>query len=550
MREHAMVLAIVFSAALLAGPPASGWAQLAEAAWREFYNDGFTLAPSGAWIGNYTKSEKAPDGLRILDPSTEPDSGRLYWFDWQVKPAEGATVEARLRVDASSEPWGCCVNVADGVNEEDVSFLPDRVLLSYANVSAPFPASDGFHTYRITFRAPDIMVWADDQLLIDGKGKFTAPTLVPNRNRVAFGASASSATSDSTWQYVRFQGGEAIAASQAVPIPDIPGLKVTRGDTITIVPDARYVSMFRFADGTLQVGGRRSKDGGKTWLDAFGPWVGAFQFPDGEVIQLDYRTHAGEEPGWYVSDLARWSADGEPLPTLKARLHVPDFVPMVDDDGSVRDGPWCDHAIIQLRDGSLLAACSGNFAADTTPITSYPTRFGAKKYRGWVCRSTDRGLTWEYYATVTADPDLGSEGCNEMDLIRAPNGDLLCVFRTGGSASDPSPLYQCRSTDEGKTWSPPQQVADRGVWPNMCLVSGDVLVCTYGRPDNWLTFSLDSGKTWIGHFCFDQGPSTCYNCVEQVAPGVILVTYDSRAYDDGGNATSVLLGTFFTVERQ
>ncbi len=523
----------------------------AEEPWQVFYDyedSGFKLEPSGAWIGESTRSERVPEGLRIVDPSTEAGSGRLYYFNWQVDPQQGATVEARLKVTEASGAWGVCVNVADGVNEEDVSFLPDRVMLSHADVSVSFPVGEDFHTYRITFKAPDIIVWADDEVLIDGRGKFTTQVLVPNRNRIAFGASASSATSDSIWQSVRFQGGR--VRMSGVTRPDVPGLEVEQGETVPIVPGSQYVYMFKFANGTLQVGGKRSTDGGKTWFDAGGPWVGAFQLPDGEVIQLDYRTHAADEPGWYVSNLTRWNADGEALPTLKARLHVPDFVPMIDDDGSVRDGPWCDHSMVQLRDGSLLAACSGTFKEDTTPITRYPTELGAKKYRGWVCRSTDRGLTWEYYATVTADPDLGTEGCNEMDLIRAPNGDLLCLFRTGGSRHDPSPLYQCRSTDEGKTWGTPEYVADRGVWPNACLMESGVLVCTYGRPGNWLTFSLDSGKTWIGHFCFFDGESTSYNCVEEVSPGVILVTYDRQIFDENGDRWWGLVGTFFTVTRQ
>ncbi len=523
----------------------------AEAAdeWHVFYDGGFKLQPSGSWLGATTKSERTPEGLHIVDPTTEAGSGRLYYYLWQVKPEEGATVEARVKVTAASDLWGACVNVADGTHEEDVSFLPDRVALSYAKVSATFPVAEAFHTYRIVFQGQDIRVFADGKLLLDGAGKFTAPTLEKNRNRIAFGASASNATSDAVWQMVRFQGGQAEEVKPVV-VPSIRGLEISMGETIPIIPGTSYQSFFRFANGTLQVGGRRSTDGGRTWFDASGPWVGAFQFPDGEVIQLDYRTHQGEAAGWFNSALTRWDAEGKPLPTLRARLHVPDFVPMIDDDGSKRDGPWCDHAIIQLRDGSLLAACSGTFKEDTTPVSSYPTEFGAKRYRGWVSRSTDRGLTWEYLSTVTADPNLGSEGCNEMCLVRPPNGDLLCLFRTGGSAAKPSPLYQCRSADEARTWGKPEKVADRGVWPNVCLLKSGVLVCAYGRPGNWLTFSLDSGKTWVGHFCFYEGRTTSYMVPREITPGRVLVVWDRISYDDGGNETSGQVGTWFTVRRK
>jgi hypothetical protein len=521
-----------------------------EKPWQALYDAGFRLPVSQAWIGPGTRSERTPDGLRIVDASTEAGSGRLYWYPWRVDPSAGATVEARLRVTQASEPWGACVNVADGVHEEDVSFFPDRVVLSYAKIEAPFPADDGFHTYRVSFKAPDIQVWADGRLLLDGRGRFTQPVIEAKRNRLAFGASASTATSDATWQCVRFRGGE--VTTSKVSLPSTRGLEVHERGTVCINPTGSYASMFRFASGLLQVDGRRSMDGGRTWSDGSGPWVGACQLPDGEVLSLDYRTHPDAEQGWFASALTRWDSAGAPLPTLRARLHVPDFVTTIDDDGSKRDGPWCDHSIVVLRDGSLLAACSGCFASDTTPVTTYPKEFGAHKYRGFVCCSTDRGLTWEYLATVTADPSLGSEGCNEMDLVRAPNGDLLCLFRTGGNRDRPSPMYQCRSRDEGRTWGKPERVADRGVWPNTCVTRDRVIVCTYGRPGNWLTFSLDSGRTWVGHFCFDDAASTSYNSVEETAPGEVLVMYDrGQVIDDSGNfAAGGIAGAFFTVKRR
>ncbi len=530
----------------------------AEDPWQVFYDAsvGFVTQPTGAWIGPGTSSEHTPEGLHIADESTEPNSARLYYYKWHLDRSRGATVEVRLRATQASAPWGACVNVADGVTEEDVSFFPDKVVLSYAGLEAAFPAGAGFHTYRIAFKAPDLRVWADDRLILDGTGKFTHPVIEPERNRVAFGASASSATSDSVWQWVRFQTDGAGPWQASADAPDVPGLEVTRGEAVLIQPGVSYVNMFRFASGILQVGGRRSTDGGKTWFDAPGPWVGACQLPEaaqqlpGEVIALDYRTHADAEPGWFKSALTRFDAQGRPLPTLQARLHVPELVPFVDDDGSVRDGPWCDHAIVVLRDGSLLAANCGCFAADTTPVTSYPREYKAHKYRGFVTRSTDRGLTWEYLSTVTSDPNLGTEGCNEMDLIRTPAGDLLCVYRTGGSAADPSPMYQSRCEDEGRTWGPPERVADRGVWPNLCLTQDGVLVCTYGRPGNWLTFSLDSGRTWVGHFCFDDARTTSYNSVEEVGPGRVLVVYDRQGYDKGGNPFGGAFGTFFDVRRR
>jgi len=149
----------------------------ADEPWHVFYDvdAGFSLQPSDAWVGTGTRSEHTPEGLHIVDESTQGGSGRLYEYRWQVKPGEAVVAEVRLKAIQASEPWGACVNVADGVAEEDVSFFPDRVRLSYAAIEAPFPAGAQFHTYRIEVKAPDIRVWADDRLLLDGAGEFVHP---------------------------------------------------------------------------------------------------------------------------------------------------------------------------------------------------------------------------------------------------------------------------------------------------------------------------------------------------------------------------------------
>ena len=94
------------------------------------------------------------------------------------------------------------------------------------------------------------------------------------------------------------------------------------------------------------------------------------------------------------------------------------------------------------------------------------------------------------------DPKIGLESFCEADLLTLPNGDILCFMRTGGSRGKYTPLYLSVSRDDGKSWEPPRPIADRGVWPSACRMENGVLVVTYGRPDNWLAFSLDNGETW------------------------------------------------------
>lgn len=519
----------------------------AEAAWCDFYRDGFQQADVGGWQSKLTKSARMAEGLRVSDPSTAQGSGRFYAINWQADPQRGATAEARLKAVSCSDPWGSVLAVSDGLHEEGVTFFPDRIRLAWSGASAPFDAGDGLHTYRVTTRGTDIQVWADDRLLIDGRGKFTHPAHA-KRNQLGFGCASSTATGEAIWQWVRFRG--TMAGPPAVAVPKIAGLDVELGPVQTIVPDAVYVSLLKLADGTLIVGNRRSTDAGRTWQTGPTLHVGACQLPDGQIVQLGFHSKQTARPGYFAIPLARSFDNGRTVKGEMATLHIPDATGGTGDDGKAYEGPVADHAIVRLGDGSLLAAMYGQFATDRVPVPTMPDAWKCYKYRTFVVRSTDGGRTWDYRATVAYDPQIGLESFCEADLMVVPGGDVLCFMRTGGSGNKYTPLYLSRSSDHGKTWSAAQPIADRGVWPNACRMHDGVLVCTYGRPGNWLAFSLDEGRTWGGHFCFYNGATTSYNTVEEVAPGKLLVVYDRQQLDPGGNMRREIVGQTVTVRRR
>lgn len=535
-------LAVLLSAAATAA------AEPAEQQWRDIYRNGFQVSSIGAgWQSPLTSSEATAEGLRIADPSTDKGSGRFFQVDWRVEPDEGAAVEARLKAVSCSEPWGVALLVADGRHEEGVTFFPDKVMLAASGVMAPFDAASGFHTYRVQIQGTDIQVWADDRLLLDGRGKFTRPAHA-GRNQVGFGCASSNATGEAIWQWVRFQGGN--VESPQVTIPEISGLEVQLGETRTIVPDAIYQSLFKLADGSLAVADQRSADGGRSWQPGVPLHVGAYQFPDGEIVQLGFHSKRTDRPGWFSIPLTRSTDGGQSAQSETALMHIAEATGGTGDDGKAYEGPVADHAIVALRDGSLLAAMYGQFSDDRVLVPTMPEEWKCYKYRTFVVRSTDRGKTWEYLATVAYDPSIGLESFCEADLLTLPGGEILCFMRTGGSGGKHTPLYLSRSDDDGKTWSAPEPIADRGVWPNACRMENGVLVCTYGRPGNWLAFSLDNGRTWTGHFCFYNGPTTSYNSVEEVAPGKLLVVYDRRQLDPSGNMRNEIVGTVVTIQRQ
>ena len=513
--------------------------------WRVFYGPQGFAAGTAAWLGDKTHSERTADGLLVADPSTEKGSGRTYWFDWRADPGRGAALEARAKVKSCSAPYGVHLGVADGVHEEALTLYPDRVELENAKLKTPLNTTDRFHTYRLEIRGDDLSVFVDGQKTLEARGKFTGPAY-EKRNRCSFGGGSSAATGEAVWQEVRYRTG--VEEARPVTVPQVRGLKVAVGDEQTIVPGATYVSLFRFADGTLMVGDRRSKDGGRTWEQVkSGLGVGAFEFPDGEVISPGFNTKKLAD-GVFEVGMARSTDHGELFRVEPARLNIPEGTGGTGDDGKYYEGPPVDHSIVQLRDGSLLMAMYGYFKTDTVPCPTFPPEWKVYKYRTWVMRSTDRGRTWDLRATVAYDPSIGTESFCEADLLPLPGGELLAFMRTGGSGGIMTPLYLSRSRDDGQTWSKPEPIADRGVWPNACRMGGSgVIACTYGRPDNWLCFSLDGGKTWVGHLCFYQGASSSYNSVEEVAPGKLLVVYDRTRVDAEGNMASVVVGRFVEV---
>ena len=120
--------------------------------------------------------------------------------------------------------------------------------------------------------------------------------------------------------------------------------------------------------------------------------------------------------------------------------------------------------------------------------------------------------------------DAGAGGYEAFpDICRCANGDLLCVFYAGyGHVSFPTAdlpkgarISSVRSTDDGRTWGPPQVVEDT-LWddrdPSIACLKDGTLICnwftyyagqTNVRPGNtvhykelWLAFSHDNGQTW------------------------------------------------------
>jgi hypothetical protein len=359
---------------------------------------------------------------------------------------------------------------------------------------------------------------------------------------------------------------------ETIAVPSVPGLEINvESAAVVLRGEGAYygaVQLFKFANGEMTLAGMRSRDAGRTWVKAgIKTGTGACQLPDGDLVQLGFRAKNTSREGVYEIPLTRSTDNGMTGQEETAIMSIPDGVACMFDDGG-NSFPGCgvaDHAMVRLRDGSLLAAMYGLFKIDKVvdPMTAglrkkYPDRtIECYKNRSWVVRSTDRGKTWSYLSTVAYDLTEGDrvrmDGFCEPDLLTLPNGNILCFMRTGGAGGQYRPLYLSQSNDDGKTWSHADPIADRGVCPNSCLLANGVIAVVYGRPDNWMMFSLDQGQTWTGNFFFwryRDGATTDYIAVEEVEPDVLLVAYDRQTADAQGTLAWEVVAMRVSVKRR
>ena len=366
-----------------------------------------------------------------------------------------------------------------------------------------------------------------------------------------------------------------------IVVPDIPGIKITVGESI-LIKEARSALAFQFKDGRIVVGQGKetmwSYDGGHTWKTGQPSNFdkAAIDLGNGEILSINRNTQLRPD-GKYKVKLLRSFDNWKTTVKQEGELDIPNASFTVTGSGKRVDGFLFHHGLIQLADGELVATMYGNFKGDVQLCEGYPAELGQRKYHTIVVFSNDKGKTWGNYVHVAYDKMLGRgipddhdmlgksipvdrasrttivpaitmEGFREADLVQAPNGDLICVMRSGGRNPTPgvnlfpTPLYCSRSNDGGKNWTPPEQIADRGVSPNLVTMKNGIIVGTYSRPGNWLIFSDDNGISWKGAFQFGTTGSTNY--ILETAPDTIQVYHEVK---EGNN--KIVYGTFFKVEK-
>jgi hypothetical protein len=323
----------------------------------------------------------------------------------------------------------------------------------------------------------------------------------------------------------------------------------------------RYARSFRATDGTIYLlGPLKTKDAGKKLAlcnPSDPPWgtllnegaMNTIYAEKGLFFALQDKVVCASN-GQCTGKMWRSTDDLKSFQDIETRVIIPEAGKV--DNGS--HGEWAGlvfhRAIVDLRDGSLLAAMYGNFEHDTITPTNPRSKLESKyKLRAFTVRSTDQGLTWRYLSTVVApEPAVvdDSEGFNEWSIARLADARLLGIIRTGHY----TPLVASWSSDEGKTWT--KAVTPSGLGPGcdpyVIRLSDGRLALAYGqlpppqgpREAYWKNYSIGaderrcllaidtdgSGRNWVTSTVSDYARNSAYATIFEVEPGTIVYQAD------------------------
>jgi sialidase-1 len=170
---------------------------------------------------------------------------------------------------------------------------------------------------------------------------------------------------------------------------------------------------------------------------------------------------------------------------------------------------WVSSAPVrELKDGTLIL---GLYTEDPETHDAW----------GATIRSKDGGQTWGDLAQIGEHAHLPLDA--ETDVVRLKDGRLLAALR-----SSKVNMHFAWSSNEGRTWSEPQDAGFKAHCPLFLRLKDGILVMGHRLPNTAIHWSEDEGKTWQGPLEVDNVIGA-YPGLVQLRSGQVLCVY----YEEG-----------------
>lgn len=251
---------------------------------------------------------------------------------------------------------------------------------------------------------------------------------------------------------------------------------------LVVADDGSWIIVYRAGTGHVAGSGtilmRRSTDSGATWSSATTVGaVGGEDVRDPAITRTPY--------GLLVTSFTYTPATGPPLAlkVWKSTDSGTSWSLLSTVTGTYSGWPACSGPIVEAADGALLWPTYGDDGGSFT--------------RTKVLRSTDGGVTWSTYATVSS----GSRVYEEPNIAVLSDGTLLMMLRVDTSTQ----LFATTSTDHGATWSTPVAVISTASGrPAVIEMWGRVHVMYRNGSGGPLAYAYsdDQGTTWTSGTSF------------------------------------------------
>ena len=167
------------------------------------------------------------------------------------------------------------------------------------------------------------------------------------------------------------------------------------------------------------------------------------------------------------------------------------------------------------------------------PLTK---RFPGEAWDMSVAFSSDGGRTFPDLS-VMASNRAELRMFNETDVLRLRDGRFLAILREG---SAPKWSHRSYSSDEGRTWTPYEQVNFKAECPCLVQLRSGAILCAYRdvegntddnpdgiRPGISVSISEDDGESWrwVGQLYSGPNKDCGYPVIVRLADGRLFCTY-------------------------